>query len=285
MTANYFVRLEQFEGPLDLLLHLIRVHELNIFDINLLTLTTQYLDYLRLVQFKDIKDAAYFLEMAANLIEIKSKNLIPQEQGAESAADSLEEDEVNPDDLQKRLQLLDAFQKAGTHFARLTSGDSLTIASNEFERLEPQFAHLDGKILGDPSVLLILYEQMLSTLSERQPTTVTAMTESITITDMMGKITNFIDKLRFYMLQQVYARMNSRYELIAYILAVLQLAREHQIKIFQDETWGPIWLAHNDHAVSPEEFVAEPSLPLRSPAGTTATGKLTPEQGEPSLDP
>ena len=80
MVANYFVRLRSFEGPLDLLLHLIKVNELNIFDIDLTALTTQYLEYLRLIEFRDIKDAAAFLEMASSLIEIKSFQLLPIEE-------------------------------------------------------------------------------------------------------------------------------------------------------------------------------------------------------------
>src|SRR3989338_1297361 len=112
MTTSHFVRLDQFEGPLDLLLHLVKVHELNIFDIDLHVLIVQYLEYLRMVQFRDLQDAAAFMEMAASLCGIKSRNLLP---GAEQAAlGGIEEDGLDSkENLQQRLFDYQTFSQAG----------------------------------------------------------------------------------------------------------------------------------------------------------------------------
>src|SRR5687768_12027918 len=85
----YPVRLENFEGPLDLLLHLIRKHEVDIYDIPIALITQQYLDYIGLMQEMNLDVAGEFLVMAATLIHIKSRTLLPrpdptQDEGAEA---------------------------------------------------------------------------------------------------------------------------------------------------------------------------------------------------------
>src|SRR4051812_19647139 len=84
------VRLEQFEGPLDLLLHLIRKHEVNIHDIPIALITAQYLEAIALLQELDLDVAGEFLVMAATLIHIKSKLLLPRPETA-AMADGEEE--------------------------------------------------------------------------------------------------------------------------------------------------------------------------------------------------
>jgi len=92
MTTQYYLKLEQFEGPLDLLLHLIRVNEIDIFNIDIFKLTQQYLAYLRILRYDDLADADGFIEVAATLIGIKTKLLLPgkerpDETGLPSATD------------------------------------------------------------------------------------------------------------------------------------------------------------------------------------------------------
>ena len=94
MSEKYVLKLDRFEGPLDLLLHLIRVNELSVFEVDLHFLTFQYLEYLRLMEFSDIKEAASFIEMAASLVEIKSRRLIPTARNEdEQKEEKLEEGE------------------------------------------------------------------------------------------------------------------------------------------------------------------------------------------------
>ena len=88
---NYRVKLEVFEGPLDLLLHLIRKNEFDIFDIPIARITEQYLEYLQLMQELDVAVAGDFLVMASTLIYIKSKMLLPPEPQADGEADLTED--------------------------------------------------------------------------------------------------------------------------------------------------------------------------------------------------
>src|SRR6266487_6593984 len=79
LEAAYRVRLDEFEGPLDLLLHLIKKNEINIYDIPIAVITKQYLDYISLMKYLNLDVAGEFLVMAATLIHIKSRMLLPVE--------------------------------------------------------------------------------------------------------------------------------------------------------------------------------------------------------------
>lgn len=242
MTTSHFVRLDQFEGPLDLLLHLVKVHELNIFDIDLHVLIVQYLDYLRMIQFRDLQDAAAFMEMAASLCGIKSRHLLP---GADLGAQGgIEEDGLDSkENLQQRLFDYQTFSQAGEHLGHLQGSLESAFTGHEWRRLEEIYEGYETPLRGDVSILVILYEQMLTTLPDRRPITVQAVTEAITVEEVLEKIQHYINKLQFFLFQKLYAKFDTRYELVANILAVLQLVREGKAKVYQRE-WpnGPLWV-------------------------------------------
>ena len=87
ILPDYPVKLDNFEGPLDLLLHLIKKHEIDIYDIPIVLITDQYLGYLNLMQELDLDVAGEFLVMAATLIHIKSRTLVPRLETEEEAED------------------------------------------------------------------------------------------------------------------------------------------------------------------------------------------------------
>ena len=246
MAGKYFVKLEHFEGPLDLLLHLIRVHELNIFNIDLLVLTTQYLHHLRLMKFRDLKDAAVFMEMAATLIEIKSRSLLPHEDTEETNSDDEAEEEDPALVLQKRLLEYERFKKAAAKLAEVPATGHLCRPSMAWQKLEKQYESCEAPLKGDPATLLILYEQMLTGLAERRPVTVKALKESITVDDIIQKLKDYVEKSFFILFQNIYPKMSTRYEFVAWILAVLQLVRDRELKIHQEEFMGPLWVYGND---------------------------------------
>ena len=113
---TYKVKLEVFEGPLDLLLYLIKKEELNIYDIPISRVTDQYLEYLELMQLMDLDIAGEFLVMAATLMHIKSRMLLPPDQ--------LEQDEAEEDpraELVRRLLEYKKFKEAASQLASMES--------------------------------------------------------------------------------------------------------------------------------------------------------------------
>ena len=104
---SYKVKLDNFEGPLDLLLHLIKESKMDIEDIHLADITEQYLDYIKDIEDLDLESASEFIQVAAILIEIKSKSILPVE------SDELEDDELDPEQvLISRLKELKLFKEA-----------------------------------------------------------------------------------------------------------------------------------------------------------------------------
>lgn len=258
MSTSYFVKLDQFEGPLDLLLHLINEHQMDIFDIDLYVLTFQYLEYLRMMQFDDLQDAAAFMGMASQLLEIKSKSLLPNEKRKGATEEVTEEDPMKS--LEYRLQQYDLFRKAASFFENTPQVGVDIQTGSEWARLEPEYSHITAPLRGDPTTLVVLYEQMLTELPERKPARVTALTHRISVEEIIERMRGFIDKARFALFQGLYGKMPARYNLVASVLAMLQLVRDGQLNIYQENMLGPIWMYRKDLAVSdlpnldPESF-------------------------------
>lgn len=243
MTEKYVLKLNQFEGPLDLLLHLIRANEVSIFEVDLYLLTAQYLEHLRMIKFSDIKEAAAFIEMAASLIEIKSRKLLPiNSSEGENSEKNGEEEEESAEALRQRLFLYDTFRAVGQKFGETISNNEMSYPNHEAGRLELVYESKERPLIGEGLTLVVLYEQMLSSLGDKVPTQVTVMKESIPLEEVLKRLTLYIEKLQIVLLQKLYDNMQSRYELVAYILAGLQLVRDRQAKIVQETHYGPLWI-------------------------------------------
>lgn len=242
MATNYFLKLSKFEGPLDLLVHLIRVNEIDIFNIDIFLLTNQYLDYLRLLKYEDLRDAGEFVEMAATLIEIKSRMLLPQKEREEADSDASDAEDPRKT-LQERLILHEQFRAASEFFDRLPQLGVEIQTNFEWKRLEPDFEDIEAPLTGNSASLVILYEQMLRQLGERKPPAkVEAVTHRVTLEEKIEELSGLLKTLKFALFQGFYKQFASRYELVVYILAVLELSRWGRLKIFQQDLNGPIWI-------------------------------------------
>ena len=245
MAAKYFLKLEQFEGPLDLLLYLIKVNEIDIFDIDIYKLTTQYLSYLRLIKFDDLAGAGEFLEMAAHLVEIKSKMLLPHDK------ENQEEDSEDPRiPLQERLLEYERYKAAGAAIAERPMFGVDVYSNHESTRLEPLYNYIEAPLTGEPATLVILYEQMLRNLTlRRKPAKVTLKSHTVTIEETLKKLEERLEKLNFLMFQSMYDKFRTRYEFVINIMAMLEMAKEKKLSIYQQELLGPIWLYRKESKV------------------------------------
>ena len=252
MSSEYFVKTERFEGPLDLLLHLIKVHEIDIFDIDILRLTEEYLNYLRLMEFNDLQQAGEFLEMAASLIEIKTRQLLPTEDGPSSSDDDDEEDPVKT--LQERLIQYEMFRSVAEHFSAMPQMGVEIQTNQEWARLDPIYEHVEAPISGESATLVVLYEQMLRSLSERKHAVVEAKMHQLSVEEIIEKVATDIETSRFALFQGFFNTFQSRYELVAHILAMLELVKMRRLKLYQQDMFGPIWMyrADCDESVLPD---------------------------------
>lgn len=260
MSNEYFVKTAQFEGPLDLLLHLIRVHEIDIFAIDVLRLTEEYINYLRLIKFDDLQQAGDFLEMAATLIEIKSRMLLPGDERVAEDDAGAEDDPVK--NLQERLIQYDMFRNAAEHFSQMPQMGVDIQTNHEWSRLLPLYEHIEAPISGEAATLVVLYEQMLRGLAERKKTKVNLKINRISVEETIEKLHQEIETTRFALFQGIYNRLQSRDELVVHTLAMLELVKMKRIKLYQQEMMGPIWIYRGDcdESILPLGVVATPQF-------------------------
>lgn len=268
MSQNYFLKLDQFEGPLDLLLYLIKVNEIDILAIDMVKLSTQYLEYLRMVKFADLNIAGDFIAMAATMLQIKTRELLPNEAGGKNAED--DEDEDPAATLQQRLLEYERIRGAAEHLATSPQIGHDIQTSNEYKRLDALYEDVDAPLTGDPFTLVILMERMLKDVSERKPEAkVTAVTHLVTLEQKIEELKGVLAKVNFVLFQGFYKDFASRYELVVYILAVLELCKWQQLKVFQQDINGPLWVYEAD-------FDAQ-KLPVNTPHTIDAEAQLIEE--------
>jgi segregation and condensation protein A len=244
MSSEYFVKLDRFEGPLDLLLHLIRVHEIDIFAIDIFRLTTEYLAYLRLVKFDDISEAGEFVAMGATLIEIKSRSLLPSEDRKVLNEDGVEEDPLKT--LQDRLLQYEMIRRAAEWFSQCPQMGVEIQTGHEHERLAEVFKDVETPLEGDPARLIIMFDQIMRDLADRKANKIEAKTHGITLEQTIERFGEYIQTVRFGMFQGLYNKFRSRYDMVVHLMAVLELSKQHKLKIYQQDMMGPLWFYRYD---------------------------------------
>jgi segregation and condensation protein A len=249
MATSHFLKLDRFEGPLDLLLHLIKVHEIDIFDIDVFLLTQQYLDYLRLVDFSDLTDASEFLEMAASLIEIKSRMLLPRPTVMTDDGKFIEEDPR--DSLQQRLIEYERFRRAAEELSARPQVGVEIMLNHEWKRLEKVFEGVEAPLTGDGATLCILYEQILQELADRKEEPKVKMHRHVVNVDqVISELRHLLETVTFTLFQGFYQKFRTRYEMVINVMAILELAKRGDLRIYQQEMKGPLWLYRQDWDVS-----------------------------------
>jgi len=240
MGSEYKVQLEVFEGPLDLLLYLVKKDEVDIYDISIERITTQYLSYLEAFEVLHIELAGEFLVMAANLLYIKSRTLLPKDQ-------QMPEDEVEEDDPRWELirQLIEyrKFKEAAEH---LRSQEELQAAL--FPRvalLDPTHAPIseDNLMIGDIGIfdLINAFQRALKRLPAGEPSG-EIREEVFTVTDRINHLMRMVDRGISIRFDELFSAATSRSELVVTFLALLELIRMKQFRVRQEVQFGEIWL-------------------------------------------
>ena len=225
------VQLEIFEGPLDLLLHLIKKNEVSITDIPIATITEQYLATLDLMESLSLDVAGEFLVMAATLIHIKSRMLLP------AGTEEVEEDEgIDPrDDLVRRLLEYQRFKDAADQLEgrEILTRDVFARSATPPETVEPA-----------PFREVSLFELLtaLRRVIDRLPKDVyhQVILDKVTVRE---KMTLLLDSLRTrgqVLFEELFGDAQNRMDVVVTFLAMLELVKVRAIRIFQDEPAGPI---------------------------------------------
>jgi segregation and condensation protein A len=231
----YPVRLEGFEGPLDLLIHLIKKNEVNVYDIPIAIITAQYLEYLRLMQELNLDVAGEFLVMAATLIHIKSRMLLPR-----PGPDQLEEgEEEDPREALVRRLLEHQKFKAAAELLH----DRETLRSAQFLRPESAIADVAGNDL-EPELEVDLFSLLAAFrgVLERGKTRPRMLLppEQISIEQRIEQLLERLSETEAAGFEDLFVDVTSRQDLIVTFLALLEMIRLKLIRVFQSGSFGPI---------------------------------------------
>jgi segregation and condensation protein A len=237
------VRLQAFEGPLDLLLHLVRINEVDIADIPIVSITQQYNEYLELMRQMDLEIAGEYLVMAATLMHIKSQTLLPADPlaaGDEGPADPRA-------DLARQLLEYQRFKQAAENLQALESRRSL-IWTREGVPAEFEGEELLAVDLFD---LLQAFRKLALRLGEESRLRLPR--DSVSVEEKIAWLTDLLHRRTSLDLLELLQDLPTRLDRIAAFLAILEMARVRVLVAFQRKTFGEIRIALRVEAAKAEE--------------------------------
>lgn len=227
------IRTDQFEGPLDLLLFLIQKHEMDISVISIHEITDQYVQYIEMMRELNFDVASEFLVMAATLIHLKSKRLLPGEQApAEAQASELPTTE---EELVRRLLEYKKFQEAAQQIRSLPIyGNDVFSRPNVFPP-EKQAVWKELDVTG----LTLAFQDVLKRSRAR---TKVVIREPTSIPERISELSKLLLLNEMVEFASVISAEPTRSEIVVTFIALLELARLKKIRIFQNEVYGSIYI-------------------------------------------
>ena len=229
----YPVRLEHFEGPLDLLLHLIKKHEVNIYDIPIAAITQQYLDYIDVMQEMNLDVAGEFLVMAATLIHIKSRLLLPR-------ADPAQED---PDEDPREALIRRLLEHQKFKAAAELLHERETLRSAQWTRPDGPIAEIAGEppepeIEVDLFSLISAFRAVVERAKARPKLYLPS--EQIPIEDRIEQLMMRLSETEACGFEDLFEDVQTKAGLVVTFLALLEMIRLKLIRVFQSGVVGPI---------------------------------------------
>jgi len=223
------VFLEQFEGPLDLLLYLIRKENINVLDIPMAQLTAQYLEYVELMRARSLELAAEYLLMAAMLIEIKSRMLLPRPVAAD-----LEEDPRA--ELVRRLLEYEQMKLAARRINELPQ------AGRDFALVQVVFDQVVAERLPEvnPADLRSAWLALLTRAATQRHHRITR--EQLSVREYMSRILRRLQETRYVEFKDLFEPAQGVAVLVVTFLALLELARERLVELAQQAAYAPIYV-------------------------------------------
>lgn len=247
---SYKIKLEIFEGPFDLLLYLIKKNELNIYDIPIATILEQYLQYLELMRLLDLNIAGEFIVVAATLMQIKSKMLLPQEV---NPLDEIPEDEKDPRaELVKRLLEYRQFKEAA---------DQLRLKERARQDIFKRQPVIEDKESGESFFEASLFDLInaFSRALKDVPKELfyEVIKDEFTVEGKVHELLHRFMETPRISLSSLFVQARSKLEVIATFLAVLELIRLKEVIVVQKAVFGDIEVFRNKENMAPR-VSAEP---------------------------
>jgi segregation and condensation protein A len=278
---GYKVRLDMFEGPLDLLLYLIKKNDIDIYDIPITEITEQYMEYIDAMQALDLNFVGDFLVMAATLMHIKSKMLLPPDPLAQ------EEEEEDPrDELVRRLEEYKKFKEIAEqlktkeghrqdHFGRMIDEQALNDLKEDAKEVMIEATLFD---------LINALSQALRKIPEKTSYEVTK--EEFTVEHKIHAILHILIEQESINLMGLFAKAQDKMEVIVTFMAVLELIRLREIVCVQKRAFEDIEIVRNKANVTPvQEEQTSAEAQAEAPAAVQEEPPQEPEAPSPEQSP
>lgn len=234
---DYSIKINEFEGPLDLLLHLIKQSNIDIYDIEISEITKQYLDYINKMEELNINVAASYIVMAAELMEIKSKSLLPKKEEDE------EEDEevVSKENLINKLIEYKKYKEMTPSF-KILEANRKNIYIKSPEKLNN---YLDNVIIknDDTSVddLVDAFKKFLERKNLEKPITTKITNKEYSVKERKNTIRNILKEKKKVLFTDLFEENNTSFIIVTF-LSILEMTKEKETIIKQDTNFANIFI-------------------------------------------
>ena len=265
--AEYKVQFEVFEGPLDLLLYLVKKEEVDIYEVNLTRIATQFIEYIEMMRQFDLEVAGEFLVMAATLMYIKSRELLPVDQQVET------EEEEEEDPRWELIRQLVEYRKFKDAAAQLQSFELEQERIYRRDPVQPDLA--PSRPAGKPDVslfdLLSAVSQVLKRFAEREgPRDI--VEDRWTVSEKIEQLRALVSQRPALRFAELFESTTSRSEVVVTFLALLELMRLKMVRAVQAEPFGEIQIQGVEATTAPPP--AEAGVPADPPADSPAPASL-----------
>lgn len=237
-VAGHTVQLEQFEGPLDLLLFLIRKNEVNIYDIPIARITEQYVAYLEYAARVDLANITEFYLMATTLLYIKSRMLLPLAE--------IDDDEEMDDPRQELVDKLIEYQRYRKLSDLMEDRQEELDYSLERKSTQPVLPFPDNEELWDQLDVWDLLKTFSGILSNVNPDFLLDLHEEVTVNEKLTLIDEYLATRGEFRFTDLIRRSDSIMELVCAFIAILESARQRTIRILQNRMFGDIRITGGD---------------------------------------
>ena len=236
MSQEYKVKLEIFEGPLDLLLYLVKKDEVDIYEISLERITQQYLQFIEAFKMLDLEIAGEFLVMASNLLYLKSRSLLPVDQ--QPPDEEAEEDDPRWE-LIRQLVEYKKFKEAAAAL-----GQREALQSSVFARMAESTEPPAERPLGEVSIfdLINAFSNVLKRIASKSEDLREIFAENFSVSDKIDLIMKMIGSGVPLKFTELFSGAASRSEIVVTFLALLELVRLKQVRCVQEGPFGDIEL-------------------------------------------
>ena len=243
-TNKYAVKIDNFEGPLDLLCHLIEKNKMNIYDINLSEITDQYVDYLKEQEKMNLEIASEFLVMATTLLYLKSKNLLPKQED--------DEEEITEDELIRRIIEYKKFKE----ISKILKQNYLEYQNRYFK--QPEEIKLPKQKIEkdyDKNVIPYIYKNVIEKNASKinqnaKNIEKIAITDNYTVASKVRQMFKVLIKQKQFIFNKLFSiKKHNKQEVVTAFSGLLELSRRSKVETDQEKLFGDILVKKSDKKV------------------------------------